>query len=444
MSKIVKFFLGVLICLLLPMKVEAALADETFVCGNATYIIRRDGSADMSGAGIYDMNFYSTLNYDGTLAGKTYCLSPGRRAPKNGYVYSCERVINPTDTNPDKATQAFDVAVTKAYQLLIDNGYSGLSNVDRYVGELVFRWLSTNYAAGDAGVTYSGGATFINLFKHQTNGDVMPVWYRGNADVQKARQIYLEASRVGNLILSGQTFEQIVEAGEIWSDQWDIAATINSTSSVPSQNKVTYTIRMTVKGSAPSEIYWDEFSASCENGYQCSITNVNVISDTQADFTVEVNTASGSGSDYGLAINTAYYDVRSSTANMLLLRYADSARQRMLIIGDSTNRIVPNTDNESSPRGSHGGSRHNVYTNGCSCETDANGRYTGNYVYNEYKNGVLQNTITFPITDTNQANQYSCPDASVCTNPPEEEKHICEIVDGQHYCEDGQTCNEDE
>ena len=150
--------------------------------------------------------------------------------------------------------------------------------------------------------------------------------------------------------------------------------------------------------------------------------------------------------DEGIEIYSSYYDVNSSTANMMIiespvLENGKMKYQRFLLVTRGSATIDRSS---SSGRTARGSSTSKINTSSCSCETDTSGRYTGNYVYNRYENGVLVDKITFPITDTNQANQYSCPDASVCTNPPEEEKHICEIVDGQHYCEDGQTCNEDE
>ena len=445
MRKCIKLIIGLMLCVLVPIEVKAAMADEIFVCGDATYTILREGQEDMSGAGIYRMNFYGTQNSDGSRAGKTYCLSPGRRAPTQGMSYKCERIINPTDSNPSKATQAFDVAVTKAYQLLVEEGYSSESSRDRYVGELVFRWLSTNFGAGDSGTSYPGAGQALDLFMHQANGDVRPIWLQGNADVQKAREIFLEAARVGNYIWGGsKTFEQLVEEGEIWSDQWNITATINSAAEIPAQHKLYYTIKMQTKGSAPSNIYWDQFSVTCGNGYQCRITSINKISGSEADYIVEIDTTNGKG-DYGLKINTAYYDVRSSTANMMILNGSGETYQRMLIVGEGSIKPSIGTGTTgSNGGGGGGGSSHNVFTNACQCEVDASGKYTGNYKYQEYKNGVLQNTITFPITDTNKANQYNCPDASVCTNPPEEEKHVCEIVGDQHYCEDGEPCDEDE
>lgn len=445
MRKCIKLIIGLMLCVLVPIEVKAAMADEIFVCGDATYTILREGQEDMSGAGIYRMNFYGTQNSDGSRAGKTYCLSPGRRAPTQGMSYKCERIINPTDSNPSKATQAFDVAVTKAYQLLVEEGYSSESSRDRYVGELVFRWLSTNFGAGDSGTSYPGAGQALDLFMHQANGDVRPIWLQGNADVQKAREIFLEAARVGNYIWGGsKTFEQLVEEGEIWSDQWNITATINSAAEIPAQHKLYYTIKMQTKGSAPSNIYWDQFSVTCGNGYQCRITSINKISGSEADYIVEIDTTNGKG-DYGLKINTAYYDVRSSTANMMILNGSGETYQRMLIVGEGSIKPSIGTGTTgSNGGGGGGGSSHNVFTNACQCEVDASGKYTGNYKYQEYKNGVLQNTITFPITDTNKANQYNCPDASVCTNPPEEEKHVCEVVGDQHYCEDGEPCDEDE
>ena len=77
--------------------------------------------------------------------------------------------------------------------------------------------------------------------------------------------------------------------------------------------------------------------------------------------------------------------------------------------------------------------------NQCACAQSPNGDWY--YQYLQYRNGQIFNQIEFPLTDQNQANAYNCPSAEECTSG---ESHICEIENGQHYCEDGEPCSEEE
>ena len=77
--------------------------------------------------------------------------------------------------------------------------------------------------------------------------------------------------------------------------------------------------------------------------------------------------------------------------------------------------------------------------NRCICAQRPNGDWY--YQYLQYRNGQIFNQIEFPLTDQNQANAYNCPSAEECTSG---ESHICEIENGQHYCEDGEPCSEEE
>ena len=77
--------------------------------------------------------------------------------------------------------------------------------------------------------------------------------------------------------------------------------------------------------------------------------------------------------------------------------------------------------------------------NRCVCAQRPNGDWY--YQYLQYRNGQIINQIEFPLTDQNQANVYNCPSAEECTSG---ESHICEIENGQHYCEDGEPCSEEE
>ena len=133
----------------LPIKTNAATMDSIYTCGDEIYYVDKIGASDESGIGYYTMNYYDTTNADGSSAGKTYCINPGMYAPtKYGLrTYRCSRVINPTETNKDDKEgeppyyQSLDVALTKAYQLLYEQGLIGTSARERYIGELVFNML---------------------------------------------------------------------------------------------------------------------------------------------------------------------------------------------------------------------------------------------------------------------------------------------------------------
>ena len=86
----------------------------------------------------------------------------------------------------------------------------------------------------------------------------------------------------------------------------------------------------------------------------------------------------------------------------------------------------------------HGGSRIHSKVNPSTCLCDET---TGIYTYTD-KDGNKTTWSGNESRPSNVPSDANCP--GTCTVTPQPEKHICEIVDGQHYCEDGQPCNEDE
>ncbi len=458
-----KIAIVLIITMIIMPDMVSAGTNPNFVCDTTPYIIQRENTdVHIPTVGAYGdyLRFrkYNTLSSDtGQVIGNTYCLSPMRQNA-HGQVMYCTQKINPGDTSVDLYTQAYYVSLTKAWQELVSRGWITNSDHDRGVGVL-FRWLSYNFGVGDGGSTWRYGdyEFFYNngtgIFKNPTdtlnaflpNANGMPkedVWNYNTELIQDAVEVYTEAVRVGNMILSGSTYEELVASGEIWGDQWEFTEISRST--IAGENKEVRTISIKPKaGTTPPEtIYWEEFTASCSNN-ACTSTAERV-SDTEGRMYITVDKSKVNSNDEGIEIYSSYYDVNSSTANIMIIespqQYNGTMRyQRFLVVTRGSATITT-----SSGRPIRASSTSKINTSSCSCETDTSGRYTGNYVYNRYENGVLVDKITFPITDTNQANQYSCPDASVCTNPPKEEKHICEIVDGQHYCEDGQPCDEDE
>ena len=495
--------LGILV---LPYETNALAQDSVFVCGNELYYIDSVGRSDESGINQYTMIYYDTTNADGSSAGKTYCINPGMLAPSAATrVYRCNRVINPTESNVGGRTyQALDVALTKAYQILYTEGLVGTSARERYIGELVFRWLYTNYGGIDQPTTYSSASAVLNKFLHRYDGDLLDQrWYEGNDNVQTAIRIMKEAVSVGNLVYGGtKTYNQLIEEGYLWGDQWSFTTSVNSENI--SGNEISMNIHVTAVGSAPESNYWNNWTITCGNGYTCSITGVEAISNSEANFTVSINTAGATSGDYGMILTSSYYDPRDGTANMLELfpTVNPNKVQRMLIVTSGTPSIDRDTPSGSNPNtpgggtpggGGETGHDHKVEPNSsCYCdeatgiyhyyetqtssdsfwETDKDGNIINQGESSSTSSGIHETCDTTKEDCTNFVNEHgSCP--GTCTkNPnigsckeyngkyyctdgkecPEEQyrkecKHSCEITTDSstgYYCEDGSECNEDE
>lgn len=463
------FINGLLILLgiiVLPFKANATtVSDSAYLCGDQIYYVDVVGSSDESGIGYYTMNYYDTTNADGSSAGKTYCINPGMYAPtKYGLrTYRCNRVINPTESNKDgRVYQALDVSLTKAYQLLYAQGLIGTSARERYIGELVFRWLYTNYGGVSQPTLGNFGRNELTKFAHLYGGDVQSRWYEGNDNVQIAIRIMKDAVSVGDLIYGGtKTYDQLVSEGYIWGDQWSFTTEVSSEANNQANNQTTMTIYVNAIGSAPEKNYWSNWRIRCGNGYSCNIAGVQEISNSEAIFTVTINTAGGTSADYGMVMITSFYDPRDATTNMMELSPTTKTNQiqKMFVISSgnqSINQDGPSGSNPNDPNDPDGpdgpndpdkpdnNTEHEV-TSKSSCYCDET---TGIYHYTATEtvidNGNSTSSIVTETCDTNTQDctsfvqeHGSCP--GTCTK-----KKTCVVEDDKYYCTDGNECTEEE
>ena len=215
-----KQFLFILIGLIIimPSTVNAGACVQH---ANTSFVIQRNGTGcsygrnctavTRSNGATYGMRRYDVAGY------QTYCMDPGLKAPTNGAVYTCRREITPESNSEGPSWQAFDVAATWAYQYMVENGLISGTDDNRVIGELVFRWLELAAYQLPSKQTTSDGT--VALFRRGP-----AAFSQADSRVAIATNIYNSALAVGNRILSGSTYEQIVEEGLIWGVTWDIKA----------------------------------------------------------------------------------------------------------------------------------------------------------------------------------------------------------------------------
>lgn len=450
MKKISYLFLFTILAIIAPSIAFAAMADNTYTCTDDSYNVAKIGYDYISG---YKMRFYDTTNSDGSSAGATFCISPGRKSP-HGNTYVCGRMINPTSTNADGVYfQAFDAAATVAYQLMVSQGLTNESTQSREVGELVFRWLSFNYGIGDTASFYGGGNHDVGLFMLSGDGQPLSNWDRSDSTVTTAIDIYDKAQVVGNAILNGTSWDDIVSGktplflNNTQINIWAPTFTYTMTRQVDNSGTDTYNIALTASNNVPQEIYWDQFSVSCNTaaGYTCSVAQAIKNSDTTGTLVVKVTTAGATGS-LNLEVLTAYYDIKDATANMMILHPLDNSKQHMIVVNPSS--VAKAFHSSSTDHSPHGGGRVPVPTEDCVCDTS-----TGIFTYTvKDTNGKTTTTTCNPKTDSNQCKNFAgghCP--TTCTKAP----HTCQTPtqsgDGKYYCKesstgagDGKQCDETE
>lgn len=397
MKKNIKLLIGVLLLILFPSIVEAEYA-PTMQCDGRVYRVSYAGSTTLGLNGVnYKLNYYNT-SADGLSGIKTYCMSPGKKGASylaNGGNYVCDRMIDPSGGTSagNKRIQAFDVAVTKAYQTLLERGLTSVTGDNRVIGELIFRWLSYNYGTGDAGISYSTGGSVINLFTLASNGQPKSYWNVSDGRVVTAKEIYNIAVGVGNQILSGITYDELVQSGAIWGPNYSLIQ-----SSVRTEGNLEYyTFEIDFTGfDAPSTIYWSTFIGGCENNtVKCSSTSSG--SGLKGKVEIQVaKTSSYQGEEIIFYIDTNYYDIRSASSNILITRPANnSALQKMLIAIDGAGTV----DTPSRP--STRTRRYPERTEGC--EKQANGTFD----YVKYKDG--KEISRTKVTNESEMIQYKCP-----------------------------------
>ena len=143
-----------LLFVLLGILLFPSITNAELSC-NVTYNIVKDGCSVMDLSGTqYGMNTYSLPDYPYV---KAYCVDPVRSSGAG--AAKCVRRIDPSSTANGLTYQAYDVAVTKAYQMLTEHGRNTTSQSDRILGEVVFRWIGYKY--GVMNISSSFGSTSI-------------------------------------------------------------------------------------------------------------------------------------------------------------------------------------------------------------------------------------------------------------------------------------------
>lgn len=378
MRKKISTLLFVLIGILLFPNV----ANAELSC-NTTYSIYKDGCAVMDLSGTqYGMNTYSVSNYPYV---KAYCVDPVRKSGVG--AAGCIRRIDPSSSADGLTYQAYDVAVTKAYQMLTERGRNTTSQTDRILGEVVFRWIGYKY--GVMNISSSFGSTSICDTDSRISSSTIlalfnPVYYNNYwrnssyADKELALEIYQASVALGDQIRGGgTTYDQLISNGSLWGDRYTVTSKTQETVGT-NVEQITVTLQLE---NDVQNVYWDEFTGGCDNtGVICTTESVSHSGNT-VTVTINVTKQAGyDGQNYNVYVQSSIYDTRSSSSNMLLAS-PSSWQQQMLLVSDSSSQFV------------HGGSK----------------------VYVE----------TTPGT-------------------PDGGRHVCEIIGDQHYCNDGEPCSEPE
>ena len=356
MRKKISILLFVLIGILLfPNVTNAELA-----CEGVSYNIYRD-----NGGNAYPLNLNSNVSYGMYTYGvsgysnvKAYCIDPLKRSGTGDS--HCVHRVDPSSTANDGYRQ-FDIAVTKAYQMLVERGRNGVGVEDRVLGEVIFRWINNRYGlmSGSIGSTTNGGiptsgSDIRSIFHGGYVGDNYSsyeanfnrYWANsGYSEAATAREIFREATRVAEL---GKSYEELVRDGDIWGDTY----TVNSaTQSTVGSNVEQIVINLSAGSSSAQNIYWDEFTGGCDNtGVICTTESVRPTGNG-VQITINVTRQPGyNGQDYKVYVQSSIYDTRSSSSNMIIVTPNSGFRQNMLLVTDSTIQFL------------HGGSKVYIET----------------------------------------------------------------------------------
>lgn len=353
MKKMRVLVIGLLVCFIVPNCVEAATVN--LMCDSRTYTItKNEGYSEeitLASGDKYNLNAYDT-SFDGVSV-PTYCLSPAKRRSN---FYHCDRKLDPTgySTGIGSSKHAFDVATTWAYQRIKELDLDIRSKESRQIGELVFRWLSNNYAILDVQEGFGGGGRFNTYFFLEYGGAPKSMYWSGISDshfqntVNTAKDIFLNAAQVGNKVYKGTgghyTYQNLIDQGYfsdgknsgIWGDDYDvtvISTTINN-------GVETANLKIEAKpGHEPSQIYWNELNVSCENA-TCSVVPGSISGSGSVGYaTIRIN-RKGSNSTVKVYLDMSIYDEKAANANILLLSPdAGNSFQKMLVMnpGDSSN-----------------------------------------------------------------------------------------------------------
>lgn len=380
MKKKISILLFVLIGILLfPNTANADLA-----CEGISYNIYKDNNGRAYpinfGSFSYGMYTYAVRGYESSV--KAYCIDPMKRSGTGDA--GCVRRIDPSSSANGVNVQAYDVAATKAYQILTQSGRNTISQVDRVLGEVVFRWLNNHYGlmSGSMGATindgiYTTGSQMRAIFNPNNYNSY---WVGSDyIDASYARDVYNQAIAVGDQILNGATYEQLVNNGSIWGERYTYTATQETTASNVDEIVVT----LTLQNPGEVSVDWSEFTGGCDNtGVICTSSIISQSGNT-ITIRVTVNKQSGyNGQDYEVYVQTSATAQLLSSANMIIAS-PGGGRQNMQLINDSSS-----------------------------------------------SSGFLQGGTKVYVDST--------------PGTPTGGNHVCEIIDGQHYCNDGQPCSEPE
>lgn len=383
--------ISTLLFVLIGILLFPSIANAELACEGVSYNIFRDNGGNayplhLNDNVSYGMYTYGVSGYERNV--KAYCIDPLKRSGTGDS--QCVHRVDPSSTANDGYRQ-FDIAVTKAYQMLVERGRNGVGVEDRVLGEVIFRWINNRYGlmSGSIGSTNNGGIT-------TSGSDIRSIFYGGSVgdnyssyeanfnrywahssygEAATAREIFREATRVAEL---GKSYEELVRDGDIWGDTY----TVNSaTQSTVGSNVEQIVINLSAGSSSAQNIYWDEFTGGCDNtGVICTTESVQPTGNG-VQITINVTRQPGyNGQDYKVYVQSSIYDTRSSSSNMIIVTPKTGFRQNMLLVTDSTIQFL------------HGGSK----------------------VYIE----------TTPGPGTGGGS--------------------CQIIGDQHYCSDGQPCSEPE
>lgn len=341
--------ISTLLFVLIGILLFPSIANAELACEGVSYNIYRDngGSAyplHLNGGVSYGMYTYGVSGYERNV--KAYCIDPLKKSGVGNA--HCVHRIDPSSTAND-GYRGFDIAVTKAYQMLTADNRNGISVEDRVLGEVVFRWINNHYGlmTGSIGSTNNGGiVTSGTNIRNIFNANNFNTYWFGSSygDAERAKEIYDEAIRLGD---SGRSYEDLVNSGDLWGDTY----TVNSaTQSTVGTNVEQIVIELSTGSNSAQNIYWDEFTGGCDNtGVICTTESVQPTGNG-VRITINVTRQPGyDGRDYKVYVQSSIYDTRSSSSNMIIVT-PSNLRQNMLLVTDSTIQFL------------HGGSKVYIET----------------------------------------------------------------------------------
>ncbi len=316
--------------LLLPGVAKADLACNS----NMKYDIKSDKCETISLNGTsYALHTYKVKD----LNVKAYCLDPAKTSGVGPAI--CVSRIDPSNKKNDAVTQKYELAMTKAYQLLVARGKNTDSVADRQLGEIIFRWIGKHYGKmnyNDNIKVYNtcdkkgdtiGYQTLVNIF--DADRFYNQYWNGSSYALAKyAKDIYNEAVNLADTT----SYDDAVKNNLLWADQYDIATIGEEVSA--SSTKIT--VKLTAKGERASEIHWKEFEVGCDSeGLKCTKESIQTDGNS-ATITINIATSGGyTVSNAGVYVQSSIKSTMSASANMIIVN-AGKARQNMLIVSDGT------------------------------------------------------------------------------------------------------------